>query len=179
MITDILAELKLDSRLARFDRGYKDGVDYGMVLAQNGELVALRTFDRDGLYDGVKLVRIADIENIEWNGNNCGSRMKFITRHGLDFDAPDVDCASWDSFLDSASQRFGYVCLNDDRSANCWIGPLVSFDDDYVHLVNLGNPSRLDRTNTLIDRGQVTSMEVDSIYQRNLAGLHGLTQAEA
>ena len=80
MLDQMLEELRLDCTLCRIDRGYKCGADFGIVVGFNDEVVCIKKYDRDGLYDGLKVFTKSDIETLQFGGNELCSRTKFIQR---------------------------------------------------------------------------------------------------
>ena len=172
MLDQILEELRLDCRLSKIDRGYKCGVDFGIVVAFNDEVVAIRKYDRDGIYDGLKIFLKSDIETLLFGGNELVAIAKFIQNHGVRPDRAVIDCSGFDGFIASACETYGYVSLNNDRDNVRFIGPVIRHDDDYLQVRNFGNPTRRDKQNVVMARWTINSISVDDIYSRNLMSIH-------
>jgi len=172
MINNILETLMVDGELSRFDRGYKYGCDYGYILYHDSEIVTIRDYDQDGIYQGLRIFRTSQIENVGWNGNNMVARTKIIHKVGINADPVDVDITSFDAFLDTVNEKYGYVVVSNDRDEIAWRGPLIAHDSAFIHMINLGSPNRMDRTSCLIRKESVTSLSVDGVYERNLTMLH-------
>lgn len=172
MIESILEELRLDCTVCRIDRGFKEGVDHGIIVSCNSGVVCIKKYDRDGLFDGIKMVRIDDIEHLRFNGNGLNARGRFIANNGINLEPIKVSVGGFDEFMESANRQYGYVCVNDDRAGSCYIGPLISHDDNWIHMVNYGSPDRRDRSNVLVAKEEIQSLSVDEIYHRNLLSLY-------
>ncbi|MDF7801821.1 hypothetical protein P4C99_20250 [Pontiellaceae bacterium B1224] len=172
MLDKILEELRLDCKLCKMDRGYKCGADIGIIIGFNDDFVCIKKYDRDGLYDGIKLFRKSDIEELVYNGNELHSINKFIQNRGTHLEPVDLDCSGFDEFMESACGKYGYVSLNKDSDNTCYIGQVIGHDDDFVHILNYGNPSRRDKTNVVLAKWEIESMDVDDIYGRNLMSIH-------
>ena len=174
MIQTILEMLKLDCKVCRIDRGYRSGPDWGIVVYYNSSVACIKKYDRDGLYTGLKLMWVSDIESITYNGNDMDARSRFISDRGLNLDPIALDCSGFDEFIDSATKQLGYVCLNDDKGENCYIGPVIAHDDDWIHILDYGNPSRRDKIDVVIAKSQIQSLSVEDLYDQNLMKLHGV-----
>ena len=172
MINNILETLMVDGELSRFDCGYEYGCDYGYILYHDSEIVTIRDYDQDGIYQGLRIFRTSQIESVGWNGNNMVARTKIIHKVGINADPVDVDITSFDAFLDTVNEKYGYVVVSNDRDEIAWRGPLIAHDSAFIHMINLGSPNRMDRTSCLIRKESVTSLSVDGVYERNLTMLH-------
>ena len=172
MLNGILEELRLDCKLCKIDRGYKCGVDFGIVIGFNDTVVCIKKYDRDGIYDGLKIFWKSDIETLVFNGNELSSITKFIQNRGAHLDPVEIDFSGFDAFMESACTKYGYVSLNNDSDNTSFIGPVVGHDDDYVHIRNYGNPTRRDKQNVVLSKGDIQSLDVDDIYARNLMSIH-------
>ncbi len=172
MLDQILEELRLDCRLCKIDRGYKCGADFGIVVGFNDDVVCIKKYDRDGMYDGLKVFTKSDIETLQFSGNELNSRTKFIQNHGAHLDQVDVDFSEFDAFIDSACEKYGYVVLNNDSANTCYIGPVLKHDDDFVYIRNFGSPASRDKQHIVSVKWKFDSIEVDSIYARNLMSIH-------
>jgi hypothetical protein len=172
MLDQILEELRLDSKLCKIDRGYKCGPEFGVVIGFTEEVVAVRKYDRDGLYDGLKVFLKSDIETLLYSGNEIAAITKFIQNRGDRLDKVEVDCSGFDRFIESACNTYGYVSVNIERDPIRFIGPVIGYDDDYLQIRNFGNPTRRDKQQVVIAKWTISSMDVDDIYSRNLMSIH-------
>lgn len=172
MLNQILEELRLDCKLCKIDRGYKCGADFGIVVGFNDDVVCIKKYDRDGIYDGLKLFKKSDIETLLFNGNELAAITKFIQNHGVHVDKVEVDFSGFDAFIDSACETYGYVSLNNDRDNVSFIGPVIRYDGDFLQVRNFGNPTRRDKQNVVIAKWTISSIDVDDIYSRNLMSIH-------
>lgn len=172
MLDKILEELRLDCKLCKIDRGYKCGPDFGIIIGFNDDVVCIKKYDRDGLYDGLKVFTKSDIETVVFSGNDLQSRTKFIQNQGVNLDVVDVDFSGFDEFIDSACEKYGYVRLNNDSDNTSYIGPVLSHDEEYVYIRNYGNPTSRDKQYILSVKWNFDSIDVDSIYARNLMSIH-------
>lgn len=172
MLDQILEELRLDCKLCKIDRGYKCGVDTGIIIGFNDDVVCIKKYDRDGLYDGLKVFTKSDIETLKFSGNELTSLTKFIQNHGAHLEKVDVDFSGFDAFIDSACEKYGYICLNNDSDNTRYIGPVLKHDDDYVYIRNYGNPASRDKQHIVSVKWKFDSIDVDGIYARNLMSIH-------
>ncbi len=170
MLLDTIEELQLDSRLVRIERSFT--VHFGFVLYSDYHIICMRIYDADGLYDGIRIFKASSIESVSWNGNLINSRMKMIERNGVELVMPDIKMKSYDDFISSANEHYGYVALYDEYASSSYIGPVHNFDDEWLRMTHWGSPACLDRVEKLIDKDEYQSIGVDSMYQRNLALLH-------
>lgn len=172
MLNEILEELRLDCRLCKIDRGYKCGVEFGIIIGFNDKVVCIKRYDRDGIYDGLMIFTQSDIETLVFNGNELHSITKFIQNRGANLDEVDIDCSGFDEFIESASLKFGYVSLNNDSDNSSYIGRVINHDEDSIHILNYGNPTRRDKYDVVIAKWKIDSMVVDDLYSRNLMSIH-------
>lgn len=172
MLDETLEELRLDCKLCKIERGFKDGTDYGIIIGFNEDVVCIKKYDQDGCYDGIKIFWKSDIEKLVFNGNQLNARTKFIQKRGANLEPVDLDYSGFDEFIESANNKYGYVCLNDDLGDNCYIGPIINLDDKYIHILDYGNTSRRDRTDVIIAKSEIQSIDVDDVYENNLVSLY-------
>lgn len=172
MLNQILEELRLDCKLCKIDRGYKSGADFGIIVGLNDDVVCIKKYDRDGIYDGLKLFQKSDIETLLYNGNELAAMTKFIQNRGADLNKVEIDFSEFDRFIDSACEKYGYVAVNNDRDNVSFIGPVIRYDDEFLLVRNFGNPTRRDKQNVVIAKWTINSIAVDGIYSRNLMSIH-------
>ena len=171
MLNHLLEEARLDCKLCNIDRGYKCGADIGIVIGFNDDVVCIKKYTRDGLYDGLKLFTKSDIETVHFNGSDLHSISTFIQNHGAHLKKVEIDISGFDEFVDSACRKYGYVSLNNDSNNTRFIGPVLKHDDDFVYIRNHEGPSNRDRQNVLVAKWTIDSLSVDSVQQQNLMSL--------
>ena len=172
MLDELLEELRLDCKLCKFDRGYKCGVDFGIIVGFNDEVVCIKAYDRDGLYDGVKIFSKPDLETVLFNGNELNSITKFIQTRGPCLAPVELDISGFDAFIDSAREKYGHVRLNNDSDNICYVGRVVEHDDEWLRVLTYGNAARRDKYTLVIAKWKIDSIAVDDILSRNLLSIH-------
>ena len=151
----------------------EDEAIFGKIIDVSDELVAMITFDAD-FYDGISIIRLDDITRLRWGGNSRISQETVINRNALNLQIPSIDITSFQTAIDDLNKAFGCVTINTEEIDDdiCFIGEVNQSDDDYVQLHEFGTMGKLDRSYLTVPWRDITRIDADSKYERDLMYVH-------
>lgn len=151
----------------------EDETLFGKIINVSNELVAMVTFNAD-FYDGISVIRIEDITRLRWGGNDRISQETVIKRNSLNLQIPPIDITSFQIAIDDLNETFDYVTIHTEEIDDdiCFIGKVKQSDYDYVQLHEFGTMDNLDRSFLTLPWRDITRIEADSKYERDLMYVH-------
>ena len=146
----------------------------GVILEVSYEYLYLRQFDDEGRYDGVSVVRKDDVTRVHWGGTERGAIARLVHNNGKAPARAKIAMDSLRTSVASLNAFFGHVVLfTEDLDPDfSFLGEVEEMDDEVVLLHEFGLKRSLDRRRSLVHLADVTRIDADSIYARNLIGLH-------
>ena len=150
-----------------------DNAIFGKIIDVSDELVAMVTFDAD-FYDGISVIRMEDITRLRWGGNDRISQETVIKRNSLNLQIPPIDITSFQIAIECLNKAFNCVTIYTEEIDDdiCFIGEIKQLDDDFIQLHEIGSMNRLDRSYLTLPWRDITRIEADSKYERDLMYVH-------
>jgi hypothetical protein len=164
---------------------FRDSIEeaplFCLIKGYSHELVQLLKIDNGGEYDGFALLFVDDITRIRWGGIERSSLEKLaqLKNETLVHEA-EIDLASFPAALVSVQDRFGYVCLYaEERARNtAFIGQMEELLEETLVMREFGTISNLDRSFLALRTRDLTRLDFDSKYERDLLRLHSIRQKD-
>lgn len=164
-----------------FRDSMEDAPLFGLVKSYSHEFVKLLKIDSGGEYDGYAVIFIDDITRIRWGGIERSSLEKLaqLKNETLTREA-EIDLSSLSSVLNGIQERFGYVSLYaEERIRNAaYIGQLEEVQEETIVLREFGTISALDRSFLAVRQRDISRVDFDSRYERDLLRLHSIRQKD-
>jgi hypothetical protein len=146
----------------------------GRILRASDRFVYMMRFDDEGRYDGVSVMRTEDVTRVRWGAAEHKTLSHLIAQHGKPPQAPTIGLESFEPVIRALDEHFGCVelhpeILDDDVR---YIGELGEIDSEAVVLHEYGRLGSLDRFHVLHRLTDVTRVDADTIYTRDLLSLY-------
>jgi hypothetical protein len=146
----------------------------GRVLQQSPSVFLMEKLDELYRYDGVVAARPADITRLRIGGRELemGARVA-PAKKKKPVVLPRAGLLEISSAITLLNKKFGYVVLfvesiDDDV---CFIGEELAVDDDFVLIREYGTLRSMDRSELLVRIDEITRVDADGQYERQLVGL--------
>lgn len=158
-----------------------DGADRldGYVVAIGDDWILLRGMDNDLSIDGWSAVRIRDIHSIDNLSRRAQPDLQSRVLEALDQWPPKAPTVCLVNDLNGViSTAHGVSTLvavhrESSRPDALWIGVTRAVDDEHVTLTELDAGGEWDMTNTVFETDDVTRVDFDTNYIRNLSLVMG------
>lgn len=164
-----------------FRDSMEDAPLFGLVKGYSHEFVKLLKIDSGGEYDGYAILFIDDITRIRWGGIERSSLEKLaqLKNETLTREA-EIDLSGLAAALMAIQERFGYVSLYaEERVRNAaFIGQLEEVQEETILLREFGTISNLDRSFLAVRLRDISRVDFDSRYERDLLRLHSIRQKD-
>jgi hypothetical protein len=157
---------------------YRDRLDseplVGRIMHRSDNIFIMRKLDELYRLDGFVAARISDITRVKWGGRELEAAARVAEKAELVLDWPEVALLEISSALTIFERRFGYIsvyveCLS---SNVAFIGETIELDDDFVHFRQFGTLKEMARSELLLRLEEITRVEVDGSYERQLNALY-------
>ncbi|MBX7223709.1 MAG: hypothetical protein K1Y36_27590 [Blastocatellia bacterium] len=157
---------------------HDDGAIFCLIKAVTEDCVLTQRFDEQGEYDGLMIFPTESITRFRWGGNDRQAQQRLAEKNARIPELPAIDLTSTAASLRSLNTIFGYVTVNAAQMARheLYIGEVVAVDDEYVVLNEYGTRHTLDRSMLVLKLEEITSLQADSKYERELLYLHQTRQ---
>ena len=156
---------------------YRDRLDdeslTGIISGFNADFVYLSLFSESGLCNGVSIVRATDITRIRWEGNERTSIQQLVDKKGTKPLAPVLNIDTKRSIITSVQDVFGYVNILTEEmdSGISFIGKVTEIDDCYILFEGYGTMISNDKNKMLIDLSEVTRVDAEAPYEKDIVYL--------
>jgi hypothetical protein len=150
----------------------------GRLLQYSPTVLVMEKLDDLYRYDGVVAVRPADITRLRLGGTELKMGTNVASpRRRKGAVLPKVALLEISSAITLMNKKFGHVALfvegiDDDV---CFIGEEIAVDDDFVLIREYGTLRSMDRSELLVRLDEVTRVDADGQYERQLVGLFSKT----
>lgn len=172
MIVAELKKLKLQEEMVSIRLESSDEELTGIVEFVNDEVIALRLYTDDGLFDGFTLFEISQISEVLW-GDRLHKSIALLTQK---YGEKKRLTVTGQTLLEIAvelsnikSSLYLYHNFNEDDLDLCKI---ISSDDEWLKLETFGTNDTLSKSTKLIQASSVLRITVDSPYQEKMVELH-------
>jgi hypothetical protein len=172
MIIPELKKLKLQEELVSISRDCSEDDLTGFVEFVTDEVVALRLYTEEGLFDGFTLFEINQITQVNWGDREHKALALLTQKYGekrrlsvTGQTLPEIAI----ELSNSKSSVYLYYDFNEDNLDLCKI---ISSDEEWLKLDTFGTSDTLSRSIKLIQASSVLRITVDSPYQNKMVELH-------
>ncbi|MBT0549603.1 hypothetical protein AWR42_02735 [Riemerella anatipestifer] len=173
LYTKYLEKLKTENILVDIYTDNYDESDYGFIIDFNDDFLLIEKFDKECNYDGLTILLRHNITRIRWSGNDLESVTKLIDSTQRVKSKVNINLESIQTILESVNQLYNHltVHIQDINSSVCFIGEIHEMDNSSVAIHEFGTMSSLDRKFILLSLGDITRVDVNGQYERNLKKL--------
>jgi hypothetical protein len=172
MIVAELKKLKLQEEMISIKLESSDDELTGIVEFVNDEVIALRLYTDDGLFDGFTLFEISQISEVLW-GDRMHKSIALLTQK---YGEKKRLTVTGQTLLEIAvelsnikSSLYLYHSFNEDNLDLCKI---ISSDEEWLKLDSFGTNDTLSKSTKLIQTSSILRVTVDSPYQDKMVELH-------
>lgn len=172
MIIAELKKLKLQEEMVSIKRDCSEDDLTGIIEFVTNEVVALRLYTGDGLFDGFTIFEISQISEVLW-GNREHNAVALLTQKYGEKRRLSV---TGETLLEIASELSNvktsiclYTSFGEDNFDICKI---ISSDEDWLKVDAFGSIDTLSNLTKLIQTTSILRITVDSPYQDKVVELH-------
>ena len=175
LLTKYLHEALETGRLVDVYRDNHDDETKFCRINQVSEYCVLATLvDEHGEYDGISIFRTDHITRLRWGGTDRDAQTKLAIRNGSLPTLPGIDLSSLPTIIESIQKHYGYVNVATEAMDRdiCFIGEVLAIDEEHLLLHEYGTQKALDRSMIVLAMPDITLVEADGKYERDLLYLH-------
>jgi len=171
--TKYLEKLKNEQLLAEFYTDRYGESDYGFLLDYTDEFIAIEKFDNKCNYEGIVIFFRKNVSRIRWSGNELETVFMLIDSSQRKHQTLNLNLTSIQNALNSVFQIYQHITIHiqDVEKDVCFIGQIQDIDDQSIVIREYGTKSTLDRKYILLSVEDITKIEADGQYERNLKRL--------
>jgi hypothetical protein len=168
--TKYLEKLKAEKIFADIYTDRYDESIYGFIFDFNEDFLILEQFTDIGESDGIAILKRENISRIKWSGNSIKTAELFALKTIPNTNTGKIKIDNIETIIKSVQKVFGYVTLyiQDIDSEMCIIGEIVEMDADTIIIKEYGTYASLDRKMLMLSIHEITKVECDGQYERNL-----------
>ena len=168
--TKYLEKLKSEKIFADIYTDNYEESKYGFIFDFNEDFLLLEQFTDIGDSNGIAILKRENITRIKWAGNDIETASNFALMEKRNENIGKLKIDNIQSILKSVQVVFGYVTLyiQDIDSEMCIIGEIVEIDENAIVVKEYGTYASLDRKMSMLSIHEITKIECDSKYERNL-----------
>lgn len=177
--SSVLERLKREKIFVDIHRDGLGDILFGQVIAYSDQFILLRKINDGGEYDGYSVVFNEDISRLQWDGTERKSIEKLVELKGEKTgDMPDIEVDDIKNVLTGIQEEYGYVSLyTEPKGPNaCFVGQLVEIFHDSILLHEFGPKNSLDRSMLLIKSADISRIDFDGKYEKDLLRLHSIKE---
>ncbi len=171
MLVTELKKLKLQSELISIERNCHTDELTGFIEKINDEYILMSLYSGEGVYEGLSLFETDQVEEVFW-----GNREHKAIAHLINSSRATVPKLVSKTFQDAILE------LNDKYESLCFykihgednfdIGKIEDHDEDWFKMRTYGIRRTLSRMQKITLREDISRVEVDSPYQKQIVDLH-------
>jgi hypothetical protein len=177
MLGSLFDRLKTDRTLVDV---YRDSIGdplFGWVAKYSDQFLHLTKYNDFGEYDGGSIIFVEDISRIRWDGIERKSIEKLVElKSEPGAMIPDLDLHDIKSVLTAVQEDLGYVSLYAEHKGpdSYFIGQIQDIYNDFVYLKEFGSKNSLDRSSLLLKLDDISRVDFDGKYEKDLLRLHSI-----
>jgi hypothetical protein len=172
MIIPELKKLKLQEELVSINRDCGDDDLTGIVEFVTEEVIALRLYTEEGLFDGFTLFEINQISEILWGDREHKAMALLIQKHGEKRRLTVTSETLLEIAIELSSVKNSIYLFHSFNEDNLDLCKIISNDDEWLKLDVFGSIDTLSKSTKLIQSSSVLRITVDSPYQDKIVELH-------
>lgn len=168
---DTLESLKQRKELVDLYRDHLSSESLtGFVTEHTEEFVYLSLVSAAGLSNGIAVVFSCDVTRVRWGGNTRQSIQQLFDLKKSTPLGPALRLESLKSVLESINRLFGYVNVLTERMREdvTFIGEIDQIDETSLLLHEFGTMSGRDRHHMLLTLEQVTRVDAEAPYEKDI-----------
>ena len=149
----------------------------GFITDLNSDFIYLSIFDDSGLCVGISIIRTSDITRVSWEGNERNAIQQLIDKKESKPLKPSIDLDNISSVIKSTQKEFGYSTFHVEEIDPdiCFIGDVIEMDDEHLQMNNYGTMSGRDNNIILLRISDITRIEAEASYEKDIAYLANIT----
>jgi hypothetical protein len=179
MIVKKINQLKNKKELISIERrSVTDEEIMGYVQFNNSEVIVVRTFTNEGYFDGFSLFEIDQINEIFW-GNREHKSINNLIKENKEKRPEYPSNFSFENFKDGLIAIASYydfieIFCENFSARNFDIAKILEHDEEWLKLDCLGNKNTLSKMKRLLKIENITRIDFDTPYTKNIMKLHGI-----
>lgn len=172
-----LRRLKSENILVDVCTDLYDESLYWFIRDFNDKYLLLESYDENGFYDGIIVLRREDITRVKCDNNGIKSHAQLITRHMQIEDFANIKIDSLQVVIKTIADTYDCLTFMVQDIESDWsiVGHVHDMDDVTIVINEYGTMSTLDRGMLMISLAGITRVSAGSIYERNLVSTHKST----
>jgi len=145
----------------------------GIIRDCSDGLVYIEKYSDLGAYDGISVFQRPDVNRVRWGSLDLGGTEKLLQKVA---NPKNIGLkrfpALWDAIVD-LNGKYDSLSIYIERldPEICLIGKVIDFDEEFVLLDEFGTLKTQDRRKLLLTRAEITRVDVDGPYERDIIAL--------
>jgi hypothetical protein len=172
MIIAELKKLKLQEEMISIKRDSSDDDLTGIVEFVTDEVMALRLYTDEGLFDGFTLFEISQITEVLWGDREHKAIALLTQKYGEKRRLTVTGQTLVEIAVELSKIKSSIYLYHSYNEDNLDLGKIISNDDEWLKLDTFGTIDTLSKSTKLIQVSSVVRVTVDSPYQDKLVELH-------
>lgn len=172
MIIPELKKLKLQEELVSIKRDSSEDDLIGVVEFVTDEVLALRLYTEDGLFDGFTIFEISQITEVIWGDREHKSIARLTQKYGEKRRLTVTAETLVEIAVELSGIKSSIYLYHDFNEDNLDLCKIISSDEEWLKLDVFGTSDTLSKSTKLIQASSVLRVTVDSPYQDKLVELH-------
>jgi hypothetical protein len=172
MIIAELKKLKLQEEMVSIKRDSSEDDLTGIVEFVTDEVVALRLYTEDGLFDGFTLFEISQITEVIWGDREHKSIALLTQKYGEKRRLSVTGQTLSELAIELSNSKGSIYLYHDFNEDNLDLCKIISSDEEWLKLDVFGSSDTLSKSTKLIQTSSILRITVDSPYQDKIVELH-------
>ncbi len=175
----VMERLKRDHTFVDIHRDGLGDILFGQVCKYSEQFTLLRKINDGGEYDGYCVIFNEDISRLQWEGTERKSIEKLVElKNETAGSVPDIEVDDIRVALAGIQEEYGYVSLyTEQKGPNaCFVGQVLEVFHDSVLIHEFGPKNSLDRSMVLLKSGDISRIDFDGKYEKDLLRLHSIKE---
>jgi hypothetical protein len=172
MIISELKKLKLQEELITIKRDCSEEHLTGYVEFVNEEVLALRLYTEEGLFDGNTIFEIHQISEIVWGDREHKAIASLIQKYGEKRRLSVTGESLVEIAVELSKVKTSLYLYHDFNEENLDLCKIISSDEEWLKLDVFGTSDTLCKSTKLIQSTSLIRITVDSPYQDKMVELH-------
>jgi hypothetical protein len=172
MIIPELKKLKLQEELVSIKRDCSEDDLIGIVEFVTDEVLALRLYTEDGLFDGFTLFEIDQITEVLWGDREHKAIALLTQKYGEKRRLTVIGQSLVEIAIELSRIKNSIYLYHNYNEDNLDLCKIISSDEEWLKLDTFGTIDTLSKSTKLIQASAVFRVTVDSPYQDKIVELH-------
>lgn len=172
MIIPELKKLKLQEELISIKRDCSEDDLIGVVEFVTDEVLALRLYTEDGMFDGFTLFEIDQITEVLWGDREHKAIALLTQKYGEKRRLTVTGQSLVEIAIELSRIKSSIYLYHNYNEDNLDLCKIISSDEEWLKLETFGTIDTLSKSTKLIQTASVFRVTVDSPYQDKIIELH-------